>query len=82
MRHAADDFLRARHALAARRVDVHRAVVFDVNLRAGLGDDALDRLAAGSDERADLLGINFDRLDARRVFADNSGRGLSSALRP
>ena len=68
-RHAADDFLRARHAFAARRIDVHRAVVFDINLRAGLGDDALDRLAAGPDERADFLRIDFDRLDPRRVFA-------------
>ena len=42
-RHAADDFLRARHAFAGRGVDVHGAVVFDVNLSAGLSDDALDR---------------------------------------
>ena len=39
--HAADDFFRARHALAAGRVDVHRAVVLDVNFGAGLRDDAL-----------------------------------------
>ena len=57
------------------------AVVLDVNLGAGLGDDALDRLAAGSDERADLLRIDLDRLDARRVFAESSARGLSSAPR-
>ena len=67
-RHAADDFLRARHAFAAGRVNVHRAVVFDVNFSAGFGDDALDGLAAGPDERADLLRIDFDRLDPRRVL--------------
>src|SRR5450432_2263140 len=72
--HAADDFFRARHALAAGRVDVHGAVVFDVNLRAGLGHDPLDRLAAGPDERADLLGIDFNRLDAGRVFAQRLTR--------
>ncbi len=47
VRHAADDFLRARHAFGACRVDVHRAVVFDVELGAGLGLDALDVLATG-----------------------------------
>ena len=67
-RHAADNFLRARHAFAAGRVDVHRAVVLNINFGAGLRDDALDGLAAGPDERADLLRINFDRLDPRRVF--------------
>src|SRR3954468_5254049 len=49
-RHAADDFLRARHALGAGRVDVNGTVVIDINLRAGLGDDALDGFAAGPDE--------------------------------
>ena len=66
--HATDDFLRARHALASRRVDVHRAVVLDVNFGAGFGDDALNGFAAGTDERADLLRIDLDCLDPRRVF--------------
>src|SRR5438477_12942164 len=35
-RHAADDFLRARHALRTRRVNVDRAVVLDINFRASL----------------------------------------------
>ena len=81
LRHAADDFLRARHRFAARGVDVDGAVVFDINLRAGLGHDPLDRLAARSDERADLLRIDFDRLDARRVFAQRFAR-LRRAIRP
>src|SRR5882724_7162552 len=54
-RHATDNFFRARHAFAARRVDVHRAVVLDVNFSAGLRDNAFDGLAAGSNQRADLL---------------------------
>ena len=65
----ADDFLRARHGVAVVRVDVHGAVVLDVDLRAGLGDDAFDGLAAGADDEADLLRIDLDGLDARRVFA-------------
>src|SRR5476649_604748 len=73
-RHAADDFLRARHAFGARRIDVHGAVVFDVNLRAGFGDDAFNRLAAGSDERADFFRIDFDRFDPGRVFAEIRAR--------
>ena len=78
-RHAADYFLRARHAFRARRVDVHGAVVFDINLRAGLGHDAFDRLAAGSDECTDFFRIDFDRLDPRRVLAQISARFINRA---
>ncbi len=46
---------------------MHRAVVVDVDLRAGLVLDAADRLAAWADDRADLLLVDLDRLDARRV---------------
>src|SRR4029077_13313770 len=66
-RHATDDFLRARHAFTARRIDVHRAVILNVNLGPGLSHNALDGLPAGSDEGTDLLRINFDRLDPGRV---------------
>jgi len=66
--HAADNFFRARHAFAAGRVDVYGAIIFDINLSTGLRDDPLDSLPAGADERADLLGIDFYRLDSGRVF--------------
>ncbi len=66
--HAADNFFRACHALAAGGVDVYRAVVLDVNFGASLRDDALDRFAARPNERADFLRINFDCLDAWRVL--------------
>ena len=56
------------------RVDVHGAVVLDVDLAAGLGDDALDVLAAGADEQADLVGVDLDRLDARGVLAELGAR--------
>ena len=77
-RHAADNFFRARHALAAGGVDVHGAVVFDVNFRAGLRDDAFDGFAARSDERADFLRIDFDRLDAGRVLRQFRPRFIES----
>src|ERR1051326_1930714 len=66
LRHAADNFLLSRHRFAAGRVNVNRAVVLDVNFSTGLGHDTLDRLAARTDERANLLGIDFDRLNPWR----------------
>src|SRR5438270_13928712 len=77
--HAADDFLGPRHRFAAGRVDVHRAIVFDVNFGAGLGHDAFDRFAARPDERANFLGINFDRLDPGRVFRKFGARFVDCA---
>ena len=56
--------------------DLSRIVVGDVDLRAGRLGDAADRLAAGPDEQADLLGVDLDRLDARGVLAEaGAGRG-------
>src|SRR5262249_40197430 len=56
---------------AARRLIVRRdhdgAVVLDVDLDAGLLDDAADDLASGADDLADLLGPDFERDDTRRV---------------
>src|SRR5438067_5310616 len=78
-RHPADDFLRPCHRFAAGRVNVHRAIVLDVNLGAGLGHNSLDRFAARSDEGADFLGINFDRLDPGRVFRKFRARFVDRA---
>ena len=42
-------------------------------------DDALDGLAAGADDEADLVGLDLDRGDARRVLAEvraDGGQGL------
>jgi len=47
---------------------VHGAIILDINFSSGLRDNALNGLTAGADERADLLWINFNRLDPRRVF--------------
>ena len=58
------------------RGDVNRAVVLDVDLDAGLLDDAADHLAARSDQVADLIGRNLQGVDARRVLATSSLRGV------
>jgi len=42
-------------------------------------DQFLDVLAAGPDERADFFGVDLDRFNARRVFAD-SLRGAARVL--
>src|SRR2546423_239104 len=62
-------------ALAARRVDEHRPVVLHVDLRVELLGQGADRLAALADDHADLLGIDLDRGDPRRV-----GRQLRTGL--
>ena len=63
---------RARHPSRAASpspltaADVDGAVFLDVDLRARLFLDLADRLAAWADDRADLFGVDLDRLDARR----------------
>src|SRR4051794_32895543 len=53
--------------LAGLRVDADGAVVVDVNLRVELLGQPADRLAALADDRADLLGVDLDRHDPRRM---------------
>ena len=53
-----------------RRRHVHGAIVLDVDLDAGLFDDAADDLAAGSDDVANLVGRNLERVNTRRVLGD------------
>src|SRR5260370_18885200 len=66
--HAADNFFGARHRFAARRIDMDRAVVLDVNFGASLRDDPLNRLATWADKGADFLRVDLDCLDPRRVL--------------
>ena len=68
--HAFDGLAGDLHAVLADRVDVHGAVVLDVDFAAGLFDEALDVLAAGSDERADLLGVDLHGHDARSILVE------------
>ena len=65
------DAVDERVALARRlRVDEHLALVVDVDLRLELLLEAADRLAALADEQADLVGVDLDRGDARRVLRE------------
>src|SRR4051812_13041068 len=65
------DALNHFHGAAARRLvarsDHHCAVVLDVDLDAGLFDDAADDLASGPYDLADLFRPDFQSNDSRRV---------------
>src|SRR5262249_55063925 len=54
--------------------DVDGAIVVDINLGACGFLNSLDRLAAGTDEQADFLGINAQRQEAWRLRADFTAR--------
>src|ERR1017187_4394065 len=61
---------------AIRREDVDRAVVFDIYLAACGFHDTLDDLALWSDDGADLLGVDVNGGDARRVLGEFGAVGL------
>ena len=67
-------------AASIGRSHVNRAIVFDVDLDAGLFDDAADHLAARSDDVSDLIGRNVERVNSRRVLRHDR-RGLSASPR-
>src|SRR5579859_6605247 len=58
---------RAIHAILRDGRDVHRAIIVNVNLRTGLVLNAADRLAARADDRANLIRVDLDGLNARRI---------------
>src|SRR5438309_1847218 len=62
--------------LLVDRGDEDTSVVFDVDLRAGLLGDLADHRASLADDVADLVGVDEDGRDARRVVAH-----LSAGLR-
>src|SRR5690606_38589219 len=55
--------------------DLHGAVIFDVDLGAGLFDDLTDDLATGADHFADLVGRDLERFDAGSELAHFATRG-------
>ena len=82
--HAQDDFLGTLQALTIAGIDVHRTVVLDIDLSAGLGNDALDGLATGANDQADLILRNLHGLDTRSVLAHLatvSGKGLLHVIK-
>src|SRR6185503_2817283 len=60
-----DPLLRSLRAHEAVPPDLDRAIVLDLDLRAGLLLDLLDHLAAGADHDADLLRIDAHDDDLR-----------------
>src|SRR5262245_61199704 len=56
--------------LAVGRVDEDRAVLLDVDLHLVVGFEATNRLAALADDHADLLLVDLDRRDPRRVRSE------------
>ena len=61
---------------AGRRVDADRAVVLDVDFGLELLAEGADRFAALADHGADLLLIDLDRLDPRRVLGELLARAV------
>ena len=72
LRDALDDAARLVGSFRVGGGDEHAAVVLDVNLHAGFGNNLVDHLAAGSDNLANLLRIDGE--------ADNLGRVLAQFL--
>ncbi len=76
---ALDDLECLRHCRAVGRSHAHRAVVGYVDAGAGLVDDGADHLAAGADDGADLVRLDADLRDARRVLREFFARNFDGA---
>ena len=71
---ALDPVDRLPAAFLVDRGDEDATVVLDVDLRAGLLGDLADHLASGTDDVADLVRVDEDRGDPRRVVAHLGAR--------
>ena len=67
---AGDHLDRTVERLFFRCIDMHGAVVLDIDLGTRLCLDAFDVLASWADELADPVGIDLHCFDSRRVFAE------------
>src|SRR5262249_4200162 len=67
--HANNGFASDLHALFGHGEDVDRSVVFDVDFATGFLDKFLDVLAAGADQRANLLRVDLYGFNAWRILA-------------
>src|SRR5688572_23714721 len=65
---------RLRATLRLGTGDAHRPVVLDLDARVRLTLDRADHLAAGADDLADLVRMDLDRVDARRVLVQLAAR--------
>ena len=70
-----DAFAGDAHAFGVDREDHDRAVVLDVDFATRAFDEGLDVLAAGPDDRADLLRVDAEADDAGGVLAHLGARG-------
>src|SRR5271166_7142176 len=61
---------RSSDRIGVGRGDLYRAVVLDIDLRAGLLDDLSDDFAAGADHFADLVGWDLQSFNSRRELAE------------
>ena len=68
--HVLDHLLGALQRLRLGGVNVHRAIVLDINLGTRLGLDALDVLAPGTNQFPDAIGVDLHSLDPRSVLAE------------
>src|SRR5215468_7178118 len=74
LRQRTDRLDRRRGLRALGRVDEHRAVLLDVDLDVEVRLDRADRLAALADHEPDLVGVDRDRRDTRRVLGELAAR--------
>src|SRR5437899_1900753 len=78
-RHALDGVTGDLHAFFGDGVDVDGAVILDVDFATGLFDEPFDILAAGPDDSPNLLRVDLERDNARRILAQflaRRGQGL------
>src|SRR5436190_19377771 len=80
LEHLGDDLLGPGHPSRIVRVDVHGAVVLHIDLASGLRDDAFNVFALRPDQHADLLRVDLERLDARRVRRELLARSGEARL--
>ncbi|TML11525.1 MAG: hypothetical protein E6G31_11360, partial [Actinobacteria bacterium] len=74
LRDRLDRLDRVSRLRAVGRVDEDRAVLLDVDLHLVVALEPTDRLAAFADDHPDLLGIDLDRGDPRRVLCELGAR--------
>ena len=57
---------------------LNRPIVLNVNAGASLGGDSTDHLAAGSNQLTDLLRIDLEQMDPRRIGREVRSRGSNA----
>ena len=71
-RNVADDLQRLAHCGLIAGGNIHPAGIFDVDLDAGLLNDSTNHLPAGTDEVANLVDRDLQRMNARSKFGNRT----------